>query len=67
MVDLLAAVSGDDVVPEYGPGLPAGEIRDQYLDSTKLREQTGWRPAVDLREGLTRTLDWYREHPEVRP
>jgi CDP-glucose 4,6-dehydratase len=67
VVDLIAAVSGADVVPEYGPGLPSGEIRDQYLDSSKLRELTGWRPAVDLREGLTRTLGWYREHPEVRP
>lgn len=67
VVDLIAAVSGADVPPEYGPGLPPGEIRDQYLDSSKLRELTGWRPAVDLREGLTRTLEWYREHPEVRP
>jgi CDP-glucose 4,6-dehydratase len=67
VVDLIAAVSGADVAPEYGPGLPPGEIRDQYLDSSKLRELTGWRPAVDLREGLTRTLEWYREHPEVRP
>jgi CDP-glucose 4,6-dehydratase len=67
VVDLIAAVSGSDVVPGYGPGLPSGEIRDQYLDSSKLRELTGWRAAVDLRQGLTRTLEWYREHPEVRP
>jgi CDP-glucose 4,6-dehydratase len=67
VVDLIAAASGTDVVPGYGPGLPSGEIRDQYLDSSKLRGLTGWRPAVDLREGLTRTLEWYRDHPEVRP
>jgi CDP-glucose 4,6-dehydratase len=67
VVDLIAAASGGAVVPEYGPGLPSGEIRDQYLDSSKLRGATGWRPAVDLSEGLGRTLEWYREHPEVRP
>lgn len=67
VVDLIAAVSGTDVMPEYGPGLPGGEIRDQYLDSSKLAALTGWRAAVELREGLARTLDWYREHPEVRP
>jgi CDP-glucose 4,6-dehydratase len=67
VVDLIAAVSETDVVPEYGPGLPPGEIRDQYLDSSKLTEMTGWRPAVELREGLARTLEWYRENPEVRP
>ena len=67
VVDLTAEVGGGEVEPEYGPGLPPGEILDQYLDSTKLRETTGWAPAVDLRTGLGRTVDWYREHEEVRP
>ena len=52
---------------DRGPGLPEGEILDQYLDSTKLRELTGWAPAVDLRTGLGRTVEWYREHEEGRP
>lgn len=67
VVDLIAAVGGGEVEPEYGLGLPEGEILDQHLDSTKLRELTGWAPAVDLRTGLGRTVDWYREHEEVRP
>ena len=28
---------------------------------------TGWRPEVELRDGLIRTLDWYRDHAELRP
>jgi CDP-glucose 4,6-dehydratase len=67
VVDLTAELGGGQVEPEYGPGLPAGEILDQFLDSTKLRELTGWAPAVDLRTGLGRTVAWYREHKEVRP
>jgi CDP-glucose 4,6-dehydratase len=67
MVDKAFEVGGGEIAPEYGPGLPAGEILDQYLDSTKLRELTGWAPAVDLRTGLGRTVEWYREHEEVRP
>jgi CDP-glucose 4,6-dehydratase len=67
VVEEIVAVGGGEVAPEYGPGPPPGEIVDQYLDSAKLRELTGWRPAVDLRAGLERTLDWYREHEEVRP
>ena len=56
------------VEPEYqGSGNPDGEIDRQYVDSTKLRELTGWRPAVELAEGLRRTLEWYRAHPEARP
>jgi CDP-glucose 4,6-dehydratase len=58
---------GDEVEPAYGPGPPPGEIVDQYLDSTKLRELSGWRPRVELADGLARTLNWYREHPEARP
>jgi CDP-glucose 4,6-dehydratase len=67
MVDLTAEVGGGEVEPAYGPRLPPGEVVDQYLDSTKLRELTGWAPAVDLRTGLGRTVEWYREHEEVRP
>jgi CDP-glucose 4,6-dehydratase len=43
------------------------EIPRQYVDSAKLRELTGWEPAVGLDEGLRRTVDWYRAHPEVLP
>jgi CDP-glucose 4,6-dehydratase len=67
VVDQAVEMGGGEVEPEYGSSLPPGEILDQYLDSTKLRELTGWAPAVDLRTGLGRTVDWYREHEEVRP
>jgi CDP-glucose 4,6-dehydratase len=66
VVDLIAVGSG--VEPEYlGDGTPDGEIDRQYVDSTKLRELTGWRPQVELADGLARTLDWYRSNPEARP
>jgi CDP-glucose 4,6-dehydratase len=65
---LMAEVSGAGVEPEFkGTGNPAGEIDRQYVDSTKLRELTGWRSQVDLPDGLGRTLEWYRQHPEARP
>jgi CDP-glucose 4,6-dehydratase len=68
VVELICDVAGSDVEPEIlGQGVPAGEIDRQFLDSAKLREATGWEPRVELREGLERTLDWYREHPEARP
>ncbi|MEZ5078300.1 MAG: NAD-dependent epimerase/dehydratase family protein [Solirubrobacterales bacterium] len=67
VVDLVVAAGGGEVEPEYGPGPPPGEIRDQYLDSAKLRALTGWRPRVELADGLARTLEWYREHREARP
>jgi CDP-glucose 4,6-dehydratase len=68
VVELIVAAGGDDVEPDFqGSGNPDGEIDRQFVDSTKLRELTGWHPQVALDDGLRRTLDWYREHPEARP
>ncbi len=68
VVGLIAAAARTGVEPEYlGEGTPSGEIDRQYVDSAKLRELTGWAPAVELRDGLARTLDWYRDHADLRP
>jgi len=68
VVDLIATAAGTGIEPEYlGTGTPDGEIDRQYVDSTKLREMTGWRPRVGLADGLAATLEWYREHPNARP
>jgi CDP-glucose 4,6-dehydratase len=68
VVDLIARTAGAGVKPEYlGAGTPDGEIDRQFVDSTKLRELTGWRPEVELPQGLCDTLDWYQAHPEARP
>lgn len=68
VIELICELSDSDVDPDYrGDGTPNGEIDRQFLDSAKVREVTGWEPQVELREGLERTIDWYREHPEVRP
>ena len=35
------------------------EIPEQYLDSTLMKESTGWEPKYDLSSGLKKTVDWY--------
>jgi CDP-glucose 4,6-dehydratase len=68
VVEAIAALAGSGVEPDFqGSGSPDGEIDRQFVDSTKLRELTGWAPLVELEDGLRRTLDWYRTHPEARP
>jgi CDP-glucose 4,6-dehydratase len=68
IVELICELGPNDVEPDYrGTGNPSGEIDRQYLDSTKIRERIGWEPQVDLRDGISRTLEWYSAHPEVRP
>ena len=38
------------------------EIDAQYLCSEKVFREFGWMPKVDLTEGLSRTIEWYRAH-----
>jgi CDP-glucose 4,6-dehydratase len=66
VVARICAIAGTDVAPDIrGSGTPAGEIDRQYVDPSKLRALTGWTPQVDLDEGLRRTVDWYRAHPQA--
>jgi CDP-glucose 4,6-dehydratase len=68
IVAAIARLAGTGVEPEIrGAGNPEGEIDRQFVDATKLRDRCGWAPQVGLEEGLGRTLEWYRAHPEVRP
>jgi dTDP-glucose 4,6-dehydratase len=32
------------------------------IDAARIRDELGWRPTVDLREGLRRTVAWYLEN-----
>ena len=43
------------------------EIVDQYLDCTKAREKLGWTAKIQIREGLERTIPWYRSYLEKGP
>lgn len=39
---------------------PPGSVARRCPDLTRLRELTGYEPAVGLREGVRRTFEWYR-------
>jgi UDP-glucose 4-epimerase len=38
------------------------DIGSIYVDDRKIRRVLKWRPRVDLREGLSRTVEFYRAH-----
>lgn len=42
----------------------SNEIRHQYLSAERARTQLGWSPLFTLEEGLTHTIQWYREFIE---
>jgi UDP-glucose 4-epimerase len=55
-------VPGAEIVfTEFTPERKAQEPGDFVSDISKIRRLTGWSPRVELREGLARTLEFYRE------
>ncbi|MFI1890609.1 NAD-dependent epimerase/dehydratase family protein [Streptomyces jumonjinensis] len=39
------------------------DLRRRVPDTNKIRKVLGWQSTTDLREGLTRTIEWARENP----
>jgi UDP-glucose 4-epimerase len=46
--------------PRYGPSRK-GDVYRIALDNARAREQLGWEPRVNLEEGLSLTVDYFRE------
>ena len=40
------------------------DIGSFYADSARFKDATGWKPGVSLRDGLSKTLAYYRQHLE---
>lgn len=34
------------------------------IDSSKLRNELGWKPKVDFKEGIKETIEWYKQNPK---
>jgi UDP-glucose 4-epimerase len=66
LVTLLIDVAGSGTVRyiSWPPDKKVIDIGSYYADSSKFRAAVGWEPRVPLREGLTRTLRYYREYLE---
>jgi nucleoside-diphosphate-sugar epimerase len=56
---ILRELTGYDGEPAYAPPR-SGDIRDSLADIRRAGELLGYSPIVDLREGLRRTVEWYR-------
>lgn len=63
IAETIADVVGYDGVTEWDTSKPDGTPQ-KLLDVSKLAE-AGWTAKIDLREGLERTVAWYREHREA--
>ena len=66
LVSLLIEVAGSGTVRyvAWPPDKKVIDIGSFYADSSKFHAATGWEPRVRLRDGLTRSIRYYREHLE---
>ena len=56
---ILRELTGYNGKPAYAQGR-AGDIRDSLADIQLAEDLLGYHPTVDFREGLCRTVEWYR-------
>jgi dTDP-glucose 4,6-dehydratase len=61
---LVAEVAGVPLLTELHP-LPQDDPTRRCPDITLARNLLGWEPRVALRDGLERTIAWWRERPEL--
>ena len=55
------AVGAQGIEPIYGDER-LGEVRHIYLDAARAREELGWEAKVSFREGVRRSVDFYRDY-----
>ncbi len=59
----LVALTGFEAPITWKPRRP-GDPRANRFNPARAAELLGWRPQTSFDEGLRRTVDWFREHPE---
>jgi UDP-N-acetylglucosamine/UDP-N-acetyl-alpha-D-glucosaminouronate 4-epimerase len=59
LVDAINELLGTDITPIFAPPRP-GDVRQSMADIYQARELLGYEPQIGFREGLRRSIDYYR-------
>jgi nucleoside-diphosphate-sugar epimerase len=59
LYQMLSHLIGQDVLPIYSQPR-SGEVRHSLADITKARELLGYRPEIDFKSGLMKTVTWFK-------
>jgi UDP-glucose 4-epimerase len=60
LVSEINAILGTSIEPEFAPPR-AGDVRHSLADISSAQEALGYKVVVDFREGLRRTIEWYKQ------
>ncbi len=60
-IEILEENLGRKAVKNFMPMQP-GDVEATWADTTDLERDTGYRPTIDIREGIRRFVAWYREY-----
>ena len=60
----LLEVMDSDLSVQFGPERAVNKVSRRLADTTAARERLGFEAEVDLREGLTRLVEWWRAERE---
>ena len=60
LAKLVLELTGSDFSVEFRP-LPSDDPMQRCPDISLAQELLGWSPEIDLRQGLVKTIDWFRE------
>ena len=60
LAQIILELTGSNSKVVYRP-LPEDDPLQRKPDITKARESLKWEPSVDLREGLKKTIDWFKQ------
>ena len=60
LAEALQRAMGSERPLEFGPPRGVNAVSRRLADISRARQRLGWKPEVDLEEGLRRLVAWWR-------
>jgi UDP-glucose 4-epimerase len=67
LAQMLLGVMGSDLTVEHGPPRAVNGVTRRLADTSRARDEIGFDAEVDLEEGLTRLVEWWKGERAGRP
>jgi len=63
-IEMLESAIGVEAEKDMKPMQP-GDMKITYADISKSKEKLGFEPETDLKEGIEKFVDWYKDYYDV--